>query len=356
MSRYIKKVSKKIGLLPGTLVHIGDKNSLRAACVTVFGYDSESYYEKPVGEIENLKLYKDQSSVVWINVDGLQDVRAIAKIGEIFGIDPLVLEDIVNTSQRPKMEDFGEYIFIVFKMIYPALQKSEIVSEQVSLILGKNYVISFQEEAGCDVFETVRQHIRDGKGRVRKARGDYLAYSLMDMVVNHYFLVLEKLDEKIEQIEEKLLTDSNSEVPRQIYHLKKDLIYLRKQVWPFRESLFELAHCESSLLEKSSDPFFRDLYDHVIQVIDMTESLRDILSGLQDIYLSFVSARLNEVMKMLTIFSTIFIPLTFIVGVYGMNFKVMPELGWSWGYYALWVVMAALAVGMVFYFKKKKWF
>ncbi len=355
MSRYIKKVSKKLGLAPGTLVHIGNPGSLDTK-ITVFDFDQEHYQEKRITELENLKDYKDSQMVAWINIDGLQDVETIAKIGEIFDVDSLVLEDIVNTNQRPKVEDFGEYIFIVFKMIYPSSEKIEVISEQVSLILGTNYVISFQEEAGRDVFEMVRQRIRDGKGRIRKAKGDYLVCSLMDAVVDHYFLVLEKLGDRIEEVEEALLTYPKTTIPRQIHHLKRDMIYLRKQVWPLRELLFELAHCESNLIEKSSEPFFRDLYDHAIQVIDTVESFRDILSGLQDIYLSFVSTRLNEVMKILTIFSTIFIPLTFIVGVYGMNFKVMPELEWPWGYYALWVLMIALTVGMVIYFKKKKWF
>ncbi len=355
MSRYIKKVSKKLGLAHGTLVHIGKQGSVPSK-ISFFEYDAEHYQEKLIPGCENLKVYKDNLAVTWINVDGLHDVETIAKIGEIFGIDSLVLEDIVNTNQRPKVEDFGEYIFIVFKMIYPSPEKTEVISEQVSLILGTNYVISFQEEAGRDVFEMVRQRIRDGKGRIRKAKGDYLVCSLMDAVVDHYFLVLEKLGDKIEEVEETLLTYPKTTVPRQIHHLKRDMIYLRKQVWPLRELLFELAHCESKLIEKSSEPFFRDLYDHAIQVIDTVESFRDILSGLQDIYLSFVSTRLNEVMKILTIFSTIFIPLTFIVGVYGMNFKVMPELEWRWGYYALWMLMITLTVGMVTYFKKKKWF
>ncbi len=355
MSRYIKKVSKKLGLAPGTLVHIGKKVSSDIK-ITSFEYDALHYQESVITQLENLSHPKDSQRMTWINVDGLHDVETISQIGAIFGIDALVLEDIVNTNQRPKMEDFEDYIFIVFKMIYPCVEKEEVVSEQVSLILGANYIISFQEEAGRDVFEVVRQRIRDGKGRIRKAKGDYLVYSLMDAVVDHYFLVLEKLGDKIEEVEEILLVDPKTSVPRQIHHLKRDMIYLRKQVWPLRELLFELAHCESVLIEKTSEPFFRDLYDHAVQVIDTVESFRDILSGLQDIYLSFVSTRLNEVMKILTIFSTIFIPLTFLVGVYGMNFKVMPELQWSWAYFALWGFMIALSVGMVVYFKKKKWF
>ncbi len=355
MSRYIKKVSKKLGLAPGTLVHIGKKVSSDIK-ITALEYDGVHCQEKPVTQLEDLQAYKDSLAVTWINIDGLHDVQAIAQIGSIFGIDALVLEDIVNTNQRPKMEDFQDYIFIVFKMIYPSVEKDEVISEQVSLILGANYVISFQEEAGRDVFEVVRQRIRDGKGRIRKAKGDYLVYSLMDAVVDHYFLVLEKLGDKIEEIEEILLVDPKTSVPRQIHQLKRDMIYLRKQVWPLRELLFELAHCESALIQAESEPYFRDLYDHAVQVIDTVESFRDILSGLQDIYLSFVSTRLNEVMKILTIFSTIFIPLTFLVGVYGMNFKVMPELGWPWAYFALWGFMIALSVGMVVYFKKKKWF
>ena len=355
MSRYIKKVSQKLGLAPGTLVHIG-KQGLPGIKITLFDFNSQQCHERAVVQIDELQSCKDNQTVSWINVDGLEDVEKIARIGEIFGIDALVLEDIVNTNQRPQIEDFGEYIFIVFKMIYPNSRKDEIISEQVSLILGAHYIISFQEEAGHDVFEGLRQRLRDGKGRIRKTRGDYLAYSIIDAVVDHYFLVLEKLGDKIEEIEETLLSDPKTTVPRQIHVLKRDMIYLRKQVWPLRELLFELAHCESALIEKANEPYFRDLYDHAVQVLDTVETFRDVLSGSQDIYLSFVSTRLNEVMKMLTIFSTIFIPLTFLVGVYGMNFKVMPELEWPWAYYALWGFMIALSVGMVVYFKKKKWF
>ncbi len=355
MSRSLKKVSKKLGLAPGTLVHIGKPDSLGIK-ITLFDFDAEQYQEKNITDLDSLLAYKEKPATTWINIDGLQDVETIAKIGTMFGIDTLALEDIVNTAQRPKMEDFGDYIFVVFKMIYPGLEKSEIISEQVSLILGKNYVISFQEEVQHDVFESTRQRIREGKGRIRKSKSDYLVYSLMDAVVDHYFLVLEKLSDKIETVEEGLLINPKATIPRQIHELKRDMIFLRKQVWPLREMLFEIAHSESTLIDKSSEPFFRDLYDHAVQVIDTVESFRDILSGLQDIYLSFVSTRLNEVMKILTIFSTIFIPLTFIVGVYGMNFKVMPELEWSWGYPALWCLMIGLTVGMVIYFKIKKWF
>ncbi len=355
MARYLKRVSKKIGLDPGTMVHIGKKDAM-AIQIRLFDYDAGHYEERPVTTFDDLKPYKDKPTVTWLNVDGLHDVETIAKIGEIFGIDPLVLEDIVNTAQRPKMEDFGDYLFIVFKMIYSWGDKGDIVSEQVSLVLGTNFVLSFQEEPNRDVFETIRQRIREGKGRIRKFKSDYLVFALMDSVVDHYYLVLEKLGDKIEEVESKILTDPNTMIPRQTHELKRDIISLRRQIWPLRELLFELSHSESPLIEKTSEPYFRDIYDHAIQVLDTVESFRDILNGLQDVYLSSVSTRLNEVMKILTMFSTIFIPLTFIVGVYGMNFKVMPELEWRWGYYVLWGVMIIITVGMVTYFKRKKWF
>ncbi len=355
MSRYIKKVSKKVGLPPGTLVHVGDKTNAGLK-ITRFEYDAEHCHERVLSGVEEIKADFDKPGVTWINIDGLQDVQAIAEIGAIYGIDPLALEDIVNTNQRPKMEDFGKYLFIVFKMIYPEPGKGDVASEQVSLILGNNYVLSFQEEPLHDVFALIRQRLLENKGRLRKSQTDYLVYALMDAVVDNYFIVLEKIGDKIEAMEDALLTEPKTNLPQQIHWMRRDIIYLRKQVWPLRELLFELAHSESELIQKTSVPFFRDVYDHVIQAIDTVESFRDLLAGMHDIYLSFISNRLNEVMKLLTIFSTIFIPLTFIVGVYGMNFRYMPELEMHWGYFILWGIMITITGSMIVYFKQRKWF
>jgi magnesium transporter len=265
-----------------------------------------------------------------------------------------MLEDILNTDQRPKMEDFGSYIYIVLKMFYPAEPGTEFNTEQVSLILGPNYLISFQESEE-DVFEAIRERIRNGKGRLRKLGADYLAHAVLDTIVDHYFVVLEKLGEREEDLEEVLTKNPTTRTLQAIHQLKREMIFLRKSVWPLREVISGLERAESPLIQASTGIYLRDIYDHTIQVIDNVETFRDMLSGMIDIYLSSISNRMNEIMKVLTIIATIFIPLTFIVGLYGMNFKYMPELEWPWGYPAVLLLMAAVSGFMLLYFKRKKW-
>jgi magnesium transporter len=301
-----------------------------------------------------LSLFKDKPTVTWINIDGIHQVEIIEKIGTYFGIHSLILEDIMNTGQRPKMEDFEDYIFVVVKMIYYDEKDNEIKAEQVSLLLGSNFVISFQEKEG-DVFDPIRERIRKAKGRITKMKADYLAYALVDTIVDHYFMVLEKLGEKIEGMEEELVTNPTPETLQTIHTLKRELIFLRKSVWPLREVISVLERGESSLIDESTGIYLRDVYDHTIQVIDTIETFRDMVSGMLDIYLSSISNRMNEVMKVLTIMATIFIPLTFIAGVYGMNFKYIPELEWHWGYPVILFVMVAIGILMVIYFRRKKW-
>jgi magnesium transporter len=353
MSRLIKKSSKKAGLSPGSLVHIGDKK-IDQTRLTLMNYDPEQLQEKALPTVEASFAYKDTPPVTWINVDGLHEVEVIEKIGLHFGIHPLVLEDIVNTAQRPKAEEFEDYIYVVLKMldIDPAL--GHIATEQVSLILGPHFLISFQEREG-DVFNYVRERIRKARGRIRKSGCDYLAYALMDTVVDHYFVILEKLGEKIEQLEEELLENPTPRMLEDIHHLKREIIVFRRQVWPLREVLNSLIKGQAALIQETTHIFLRDVYDHTIQVIDTIESFRDVLSGLSDLYLSTVSNRMNEVMKVLTIIATIFIPLTFIAGIYGMNFEYMPELKWRWSYPLLWAVLIAIFISMVIWFKRKKW-
>jgi magnesium transporter len=353
MSRLIKKSSKKAGLSPGSLVHIGDKK-IDQTRLTLMNYDPEQLQEKALPTVEASFAYKDTPPVTWINVDGLHEVEVIEKIGLHFGIHPLVLEDIVNTAQRPKAEEFEDYIYVVLKMldIDPAL--GHIATEQVSLILGPHFLISFQEREG-DVFNYVRERIRKARGRIRKSGCDYLAYALMDAVVDHYFVILEKLGEKIEQLEEELLENPTPRMLEDIHHLKREIIVFRRQVWPLREVLNSLIKGQAALIQETTHIFLRDVYDHTIQVIDTIESFRDVLSGLSDLYLSTVSNRMNEVMKVLTIIATIFIPLTFIAGIYGMNFEYMPELKWRWSYPLLWAVLIAIFISMVIWFKRKKW-
>jgi magnesium transporter len=353
MQRLIKKRSPKVGLPPGTLVHIGEKK-VEKARITIMDYDETNLEEKGAKTIEESYPFKDKPTVTWINIDGLHEVEIIEKLGSHFGLHPLLLEDILNTDQRPKMEDYGDYIFVVLKMLYPGENKDEIEAEQVSLILGSNFVISLQESEG-DVFDPVRDRIRKNKGRIRKAGADYLAYALLDAIVDNYFLILENVGEKIEDTEQQLATNPSPETLQYIRELKNEMIFLRKSIWPLRELINGLERCESTLIHQSTGAYLRDVYDHTIQIIDTVESYRDMISGMVDIYLSSISNKMNEVMKVLTIFASIFIPLTFVAGLYGMNFEFMPELKWHWGYFTLLSVMALIGISPVFYFKRKKW-
>ena len=354
MQRFIKKRSKKVGLPPGTLVHIGEKK-IGKVRITVIDYDKANFEEKEIKTIEECFQFKDKTTVTWINIDGIHDIEIIEKIGKHFDLHPLILEDIVNTEQRPKIEDFGDYIFIVLKMLYYNEKEDGIQAEQVSLIVGSNFVISFQEKEG-DVFDPIRERIKSGKGRIRKMGADYLTYTLIDTIVDNYFISLEKLGEKVESMEEELVTNPTPETLRTIHHLKREMIFLRKSVWPLRDVVNRLERGESTLIHESTDIYLRDVYDHTIQVIDTIETSRDILSGMLDIYLSSISNRMNQVMKVLTIVATIFIPLTFIAGVYGMNFKYLPELGWKWSYPLVLLGMVFIGVSMLVYFRRKKWF
>ena len=353
MSRLMKRSRKKLGLSPGTLIHIGDQK-IGEVKMSLMNYDPGQLIEKELTSIEDAFPYKDTPPVTWINVDGLHDLEIIEAIGRHFGIHPLTLEDIVNTGHRPKAEDFEDYDYIVLKMLTYNEDQNHILAEQISFILGPHYLISFQETEG-DVFNFVRERIRKAKGRIRKSGCDYLAYALIDAIVDHYFLVLEKMGGKIELLEEDLLDDTQTENLQSIHHLKREMIFFRKQVWPIREILSSLMKEEGSLIQETTQIFIRDLYDHTIQVMDTIESFRDVLSGLQDLYLSTISNRMNEVMKVLTIMATIFIPLTFIAGIYGMNFEYMPELKISWAYPALWILLIAIFLFMIFWFKRKKW-
>ncbi|NVL91856.1 MAG: magnesium/cobalt transporter CorA [Desulfobacterales bacterium] len=347
------KRSHKAGLPPGTLFHVGEKKAEKAR-ITIIDYDKAQLQEKEVEMDEECSSFKDKPTVTWINIDGIHQVDIIEKIGKQFNIHPLTLEDIVNTEQRPKMEDYHDYIFVLVKMLSYDDEDNGIRPEQVSLILGSNFVISFQEKQG-DVFDPIRERIRRAKGRIRKMKADYLAYTLVDTIVDHYFTVLEKLGGTIEGMEEELVTNPTPDTLQAIHTLKSELIFLRKSVWPLREVASGLEREESPLIHKSTRVFLRDVYDHTIQVIDTIETFRDLVSGMLDVYLSSVSNKMNEVMKVLTIVATIFIPLTFVAGIYGMNFKYMPELEWQWGYFGALIVMVVIVFLMVFYFKRKRW-
>jgi magnesium transporter len=345
--------SRKAGLPPGTLVHIGARSAERVR-ISVIEYGEKQFQEKDISEVQDLAPYLESRYTTWIRVQGLQQTDIIQAVGSLCRVHPLFLEDIVNTSQRPKAEDAGDYFFIIIKALNYEEQKDSIVTEQLSFVLAPNFLLSFEEKSG-KIFDSVMERIKAGKGRIRKGGTDYLAYCLIDTVVDNYFGLLESLGEKIELLEEDLVSNPRPEILSRIHNLKVDMIFLRRSVWPLREVINQLALGESSLIKKSSRLYFRDVYDHTIHIIDTMETYRDIVSGMLDIYLSSVSYRLNEIMKVLTIIATIFIPLTFLAGWYGMNFKGMPEYEWRWGYPSVIVTAIAIAAGLVLFFRRKKW-
>ncbi len=347
------KRSKKTGLPPGSLVHIGSEAEDRTV-ISVIDYAEKEFQRKNINNFQELAPYLESRHTTWIRVQGLQQTDIIEAVGNLCKIHPLFLEDIVNTSQRPKAEDAGEYFFIVIRMLNYDEDKDSITTEQMSFVLASNFLLSFEEKAG-KIFDSVMERIKAGKGRIRKSGTDYLAYCLIDTVVDNYFGLLEELGEKIELLEEDLVTNPTPQILRQIHNLKMEMIFLRRSVWPLREVINMLASGESNLIKESSRPYFRDVYDHTIHIIDTMETYRDIVSGMLDIYLSSVSYKLNEIMKVLTIIATIFIPLTWIAGWYGMNFKNMPELEWRWGYPMVIVVSMAVASGLLLFFRRKRW-
>jgi len=354
MAKVIKKRSKKAGLPPGTLVHIGEKRAGESK-MTLIDYDEANFQETEVKTVEECFSFRDKPSITWINVDGVHEVEVVEKLGNCFGLHPLVLEDILNTDQRPKMEVYGGYVYIVLKVLYGNDSNRSVEAEQVSLILGSNFAISFQEGIEGDVFNPVRERIRSGKGLIRKMGSDYLAYSLIDTIVDNYFLMLENLGERIELLEEELVAHPTTATLQEIQRIKYQMVFVRRAVWPLREVIGGLGRKESPLIKETTEIYLRDVYDHTVQVMDTIETYREMLSGMLDIYLSSVSNRLNSVMKVLTIIATIFMPLTFIAGIYGMNFKYMPELEWRWGYPAVWLIVVIIGISMLIYFRKKKW-
>lgn len=345
--------SRMAGLSPGSLVHIGEKKT-ETVTIHAFDYDEKHFTEKTVVDAAECKPFRDSPQVTWIEITGLHEPKVIETIGQVFGVHPLIQEDILNTEQRPKAEIFDDYIYIVLKVLRVDKDAEGVGMEQVSLIVGSNYVLSFQERP-CDVLDSVRERIRTGKGQVRKMGADYLAYRLLDAIVDNYFVVMEDLGERTEKVEDKVLVDGHEEILHEIYVLKREIILIRKAVWPLREVISVLQRGESSLIRKNTQVYLRDIYDHVVQAIDTVETFRDMMSGLMDIYLSSVSNRLNGIMKVLTMIATLFIPLTFIAGVYGMNFAWMPPKDDMWGYPAILAVMLTVAVGMLVFFRRKRW-
>lgn len=351
MANIIKKMSSHKGLAPGTLIKskIDLKNK---TAIELIDYNKNNYNEKNTEEISSVLNYLKNDSVTWLNINSIQDTETIKLIGDSLNIHSLVLEDISNPATRPKLEDFGDYIFISAKMVYVVDESIKV--EHISFIMGKNYVISFQEQKG-DVFDFVRNRIRNNKGYIRNMSSDYLAFALLDAIIDNYFLIIETLGDKVENIENLLLSNPTPKTLQSIHELKRNTIIIRKTIFPLREVISILERGESKLINNSSKKFFKNIYEHTIQVIDGVEALRDIISGMQDVYLSTLSNKMNEVMKTLTIIATIFIPLTFVAGIYGMNFKFMPELEWNMGYFAILFIMFLITIGMLAFFKHKKW-
>ncbi len=354
MVEKVKKRSAKAGLPPGSLVHIGAK-MVGETRVRIIDYDEVSVREKAKAAFDECVPFRDTDSVTWIDIEGLQNIALLERLGSTYGLHPLILEDILNTDQRPKSDDMESYIYVVLKMLDFDPATLEIVSEQISIVFGHNYVISFQEGREGDLFEPLRERIRGGKGRIRKMGPDYLAYALLDTIIDHYFLILEKFAERIEALEEELVSNPTTETLQQIHRLKREMIFLRKSAWPLREVANALEKSESELIRPTTKIFLRDIYDHAIHIIDSIETYREMLSSMLDIYLSSVSNRMNQVMKVLTIIATIFMPLTFLAGVYGMNFKYMPPIAYRWGYPLILLFMLVVVGVMIHFFKKKNW-
>lgn len=348
------RASKKIGMPPGSIVYVGERK-VEKVKITLTEYDEKEFDTYEIDSVEEIEPFTDTPQVTWVNVCGLHETDFLKEIGEKFKIHPLVLEDILNTDTRPKIEITEDYLFIVMKVFLYNDEHKILETEQVSFILGKTFIFSFMEKSE-EIFNPVRERINTPLAKIRKRGSDYLLYALMDVVVDHYFLALEKVEERIELLDDEVISRPDKSQIEKIYNLKNLLLMLRRSVFPVREIVNQLIKDEGDLLDESIEPYLRDLYDHIIHVSETLEVQREITTGLMETYLSMMSNKMNEVMKVLTVIATIFIPLTFIVGIYGMNFKYMPELEWPWAYFAVWGVMIAVVVGMAFYFKRKKWF
>lgn len=343
--------TQKAGLPPGTLIGYGFDPAVKTK-VRVIDFNSDRFYESEINSIDDLSSFKQTETVTWIDIVGASQIEVLDKIGQLFGIHNLVLEDMLNTSHRPKTEDYGEYLFLIMKNI--RLQDNDLLIEQISLIIGKNYVISFLEN-DFNVFEAVRNRLRSSKSKIRKTGADYLGYALLDLVVDNYFIALEHVGEQIDLLEERVIQEVDATQVKEIQGLRTDLLFIRKAIWPLREIISNLERGDSELLSPQMHIYIRDVYDHVVQIIDTVETYREMVNGLMDIYLSSISNRMNEVMKVLTIISTIFIPLTFLAGLEGMNFKTMPELDLDYGYPVLLLFMLLIVLGMLRFFRKKQW-
>jgi len=354
MFREIHKRTKKIGQPPGTLIYTGSKK-FTIPSITFFNYNADHFHEKKDTDFDAEFLLKNKSGVTWINVEGLHDIELIKKIAEFYQLHPLTIEDILNNGQRPKVEEFKDYIYISTKMIKWSAKTNNFRIEEFNIIIGKNYILTFQD-CKTTIFNDLQERLRSTtKQRLREQGSDYLAYRLIDTIVDHYFVVLEVLGNQIEKIEEKIITAPTQKNARTIYRLKHKMLILRKSIWPMREVISHLLQISQDSISSFTHLYLRDVYDHTVQAIDTLETFRDMLSNILDIYLSSLTTRMNEIMKVLTMIATVFIPITFLASVYGMNFDYMPELHWHYGYYIVLTIMIIVVIWMVFFFRRKKW-
>lgn len=344
---------KARNLSPGTVTYTGKKTTM-ATQLDIIDY-SKAYFERfETHHIEDVFKYEDSPHITWINVNGLSNTQDIVTLGNHFELHPLIQEDIVTTHQRPKIEEYDDYLFIVFKMLHYD-EHEHLTSEHVSMIMGKDYLITFQEAEG-DVFDDLRERMEHGKGSIRSAGSDYLMYAILDAVVDNYFTVIEFLSNKVEILEDRLFDGKeDGDITAEIQDLKKEILKIRKAVMPLREVVNRLEKIETPLVAKRTHKYINDLYDHIIQVNESVEIYRDMIGDLMNMYMTSISNKMNEVMKVLTIMASIFIPLTFMAGIYGMNFDYMPELHLKYGYFYLLGAMILVFLGLLWYFKRKKW-
>jgi magnesium transporter len=350
----LRKRAKKAGQPPGTAVYMGRKKATETK-ITVLTYSEHDFHESEGKTLSDCLPPQKESGVTWVHIDGLKDVAVIQELAKKYNLHPLTVEDILNVDQRPKVEEFEGYAYITLKMLAWHAKRNVFSTEQISFVVGNDFLLSFQESAG-EHFKQIRERLRGvSNQRMRQQGSDYLAYRLMDSVVDYYFVVLERIGDQIEKVEDTIIADPQQKNTRTIYRLKRQLMILRKSIWPMREAVSHMTQMEGALISPFTRVYLRDLYDHVVQAIDTVETFRDMLASMLDVYLSSLTNRMNEIMKTLTIIATIFIPITFIASLYGMNFINMPELHWHWGYYMVLGLMSVVVFIMLLYFRRKKW-
>jgi magnesium transporter len=354
MPESVSSASRKSGLPPGTLIHVGEVLATETR-ISILDLSEDGSSEHTATSIGEITRFRETDSVTWVNVEGLINIDIIDAIGEEFEIHPLVLEDILNTGQRPKFEQFDDYLFLVFKVMYPSAEDSGAVNyEQVSVLILRDYVFTFKEKQDA-IFDSIKTRLRKPKAHYRNLGSDYLAYTLLDAVVDQYLSLQDYMDTVIESVEDDLLDNPDSTTLANIQRIRHELIFIRRSSAPLRELLNGILRSDSMLISDETLIYYRDVYDHVLRVTDAFDTYRDMISSLLEIYNSTISNKMNEIMKVLTVFASIFIPLTFITGIYGMNFEYMPELKWKWSYPVLWVCLVAIPVVLLRYFRKKKW-